>query len=645
MPKRSLKKQQSVTSFEGVMDMTRNTLNLIIILLIVPHVVYATDFTPIVMTLTVPAEIKYNFDGSELIIPFTLSGTPAAIWLVINTKGQAENIVNVRNGYLGWHYVNKIDTTVYVSEKYCKEPGLTEIVWDGTNQDGNPVAIGTYDYYLWAYDDYTPRQLASKFVITGYDWESQFSHIYELGEDGMPLANPLIMGSQVWWASRSEIPYKQHGIHYKWELGCDPNDLLFLQTTRCPLYDVNDVRNSDFSYGGPVFNPLDYGSFYHCCVNISQKTSTMFKWQFVTNGEAIRDENWLGWYELKWEQQGDAIGIWDQKPSAYTDRNYIYIVSPGLFQKNEEWNRLRCVSFDGDVIFDKMMHDWYFPDDFNPWGFINGAFNNLYPREKNSWFLMGYSACLMQMINTTRLLVDHDDETDMVVFENRNGDYFLDTAYEQDVEPGWFCLDDELVTSMRRVSIGIDSNGFNIIGISSFGLVSFGVSTQDGTGIGYMSFSDDTISDNINLKGGGLLCDSGSHYDGLYYCGPQTATTGSWGNFACTWFVASDSVHGIITNKPTAVEIKTQTAFNVSQNTPNPFNHSTSIHFMITQSDHITLEICNVSGQKVETLVNDFMDAGTYSVVWDASGFSNGVYFYTVKTCTFSKTMKMILLK
>ncbi len=606
---------------------------------------FAADFVPTVMTLTTPAKIEYKFDGSELTVPFTVMGTPASVWLVINTKGQAKNIVNVRNGYLGWHYVNKIDTTVYVSEWYHKEIGLNEIVWDGTNQDGNLVAIGTYNYYLWAYDDYTQRQLASKFVITGYDWESQFSHMYELNEDGMPFANPLIIGSQVWWASRSEIHYKQHGTHYKWELGCDPNDLSFLQTTRCPLYDSDNVRNSFFSYGGPVFNPSDYSSFYHCCVNIPQKTSTMLKWTFVTDGDAVLDEDWLGWDELIWEQKGDAIGIWDQKPSAYTDRNYIYVVSPGLFQKNEEWNRLRCVSFDGYVIFDKMMHDWYMPDDPNPDGFINGAFNSLYSRQNNYWFLMGYTACLMQMINTSRLLSDPDDETDMVVFENRNGDYFLDTAYESDVEPRWYCLDGEMVTSMRRVSISIDSNGFNIIGTSSFSLVSFGVSTQDGTGIGYMSFSDDTISDNINLKGGGLLCDSGSKYDGLYYCGPQIATTGSWGDVACTWFEAFDSAHGIITNKPTAVEKDTQTAFSVSQNSPNPFNPTTSISFTIPGADHVTIEIYNVAGQKVDILVNDFMDAGKYSVVWDASGFSAGVYFYMVKSGDFYRTMKMTLLK
>ena len=126
---------------------------------------FAADFTPTIMTLTVPDQIAYDFNGTDLNIPFTVTGTPAAVWLVINTKGQAENIVDVQNGYLGWHYVNKIDTTVYVSSRYERDPGETSIVWDGNDQDGNILAAGTYDYYLWAYDHVTTRIRACDFVM------------------------------------------------------------------------------------------------------------------------------------------------------------------------------------------------------------------------------------------------------------------------------------------------------------------------------------------------------------------------------------------------------------------------------------------------------------------------------------------------
>jgi len=608
---------------------------------------FAADFAPTVMTLSAPAEIEYQFDGADLTVPFTVAGTPAAVWLVINTKGQAGNIVDVRNGYLGWHYVNKIDTTVYVSDRYSREPGETSIVWNGTNQDGNAVEAGTYDYYLWAYDDQTPRYMASGFIRIGFGWESQFTHIMEVGEDGIALAKPMIYGNVVWHqvAGEAVFPF-YHGTHFKWVIGSDPTDVSSYQTTFCAMYTGARDYAGDFSYGANVFNPTDYNTFYHCCSNTQARTNTMLKFGWVTDGDAILDEDWLGWDELSWDDRGNAIAIWSQKPSSFTDREYIYTISPGLHQKEEEWNKLRCVSFEGEEIFDKMFSDWYYPDDPNPHDYINGAFHCLYARTPYHWILVSHTACIHQMINTTRLVEDQDDEADMLMFENGNGDYWMDSAYEPDIEPAWYCLADDKTVCMRRDAVAIDRNGFNVISTSYLGLTSFGVSTQDGTAVDYMSFADDTISDDKNLKGGGLLCDSGSNYDGLYYGPAETTERGGYGVNE-TWYNASDSVHGIITNEPgqIAVEEEAQAAFAVAQNSPNPFNLTTSINFAIPEANHVTVNVYNVAGQKIDTLVNDFMDAGTHSVVWDASGFSNGVYFYTVKSGDFSKTMKMTLLK
>jgi len=242
---------------------------------------FAADFAPIVMTLTSPAEIEYQFDGNTLSIPFTVTGTPAAVWLVINTKGQAANIVDVRNGYLGWHYVNKIDTTVYISSRYSKEPGETTIVWDGNDQDGNALEGGTYDYYLWAYDDKTPRQFVSDFIQLGWDWESQYTKILEIGEDGLPLANPILDSCQTWWmASRhreeddpaTNPAWKYHGNIHRWVIGSDPLDLSFLQTTYCNIYSSVDRGNDNLiSYGGHATDPNDHSIFYQCCVSLEQK--------------------------------------------------------------------------------------------------------------------------------------------------------------------------------------------------------------------------------------------------------------------------------------------------------------------------------------------------------------------------------------
>ncbi len=625
-----------------------------ITMILVPAFAFSADFEPTVLTLTAPAEIEYQFDGNDLSIPLTVAGTPAAMWLVVNTHGKGQDIGEVENGYLGWHYVNKIDTTVYVSQKYNRVPGESTIVWDGTDQDGNAVAAGTYDYYLWAYDDQTPRQWVCDYIAIGWDWDSQPCHIYEVGEDGLPLANPLIVGSM----SRSQAtkndadePWKSHGVHFKWIIGSDPFDLTKMQTTDCALYQSRSVETEPgfLDHGVQVFNPNDYSIFYHCCRDVDALTNTMFKWQFVTDGEAIRDEDWLGWDELTWKDLGAVHGPASQKPACYTDRSYIYVVSPAMHQYEVQWTKLRCVSFDGEVIFDKMMDDWYFPDDPNPSGYINGSFHNMYSRGNNEWILSSHMCCIQQFIDTSRILEDADDETDMVLWQNGNGDYWMDVAWTPDMEPAWFCLFDPKGLSNRRNGVALDSNKFTVLSVSRRAMINFGVATQDGTAIGYMGFADTLPENNELNKGGGILCDSGSQYDGLYHNHERImeGTSVKVSQYSKTMYVAFDSVAGIITNEPSgiAVEEEVQGAFAVDQNSPNPFNPTTSISFTIPEGNHVMVEIYNVSGQKVDTLVNDFLDAGKHSVVWDASGLSNGVYFYTVKSGDFSKTMKMTLLK
>ena len=84
--------------------------------------------------------------------------------------------------------------------------------------------------------------------------------------------------------------------------------------------------------------------------------------------------------------------------------------------------------------------------------------------------------------------------------------------------------------------------------------------------------------------------------------------------------------------------------FTLDQNTPNPFNPTTAINFTIPVADHILVYISNADEDPVTTLIDGYMDAGSHSVIWDASGFSAGVYFCTVKFGDLSKTIEMTLL-
>lgn len=629
--------------------MNKNTL-IILTLLMFASSAFCADFAPTVLKITAPANITSHNPVDGVTVPVTISGRDAAVWLVINTKDQGANIKNVRNGFLGWHYVNKIDTTVYVSQRMNLSQGTSEIKWDGRNLDGNTVAPMSYSYFLWGYDYKTPRVNAAQFIQIGWDWEGQMVQVYEKGTDGLPLANPMLAGAKAWWWCDDNVTYMRHGTQFKWILGSDPMDASLMQTTFCPIY-KNKSYATTMSYGGPLFDPNDYNIFYQCAQKIKEKKDTMFKWTFVSGGDAVLDPTWLGWDNLTWEDNGVGAAEWSQKPSCYTDGNYIYIHSPGLHVLDLEWNRLRCVSFDGNVVMDKPMHEWYMPNDKDPQAYVNGAFHHIFSRNPNELFLLSYSSCLMQMINTSRLVNDPNDETDMVMFSNSNGDYFMDSGYSSSLIPTgyspWFCLANRTTgefNDIRRDSIAIDSNGFSVIGCSFYGMNSFGVMTQDGTAIGYMAFADDKFS-NQAINGGGQLCDNGSAYDGLYFAGPFATTQDRWENTCQTYFTAFDSFGGKIEFLTDSVKENAPSEFKVSQNSPNPFNPSTSVSFTIPREGKVKAEVFNISGQKVATLLNGEVTSGRHSIVWNASGVSAGTYFCMINYGNVNRTVKMTLVK
>ena len=83
----------------------------------------------------------------------------------------------------------------------------------------------------------------------------------------------------------------------------------------------------------------------------------------------------------------------------------------------------------------------------------------------------------------------------------------------------------------------------------------------------------------------------------------------------------------------------------LSQNYPNPFNPTTEIAFDLPNKTDVKLSIFNILGQKVATLVDKNMSAGSYTVEWDASEAATGVYFYKLEADSFTETRKMMLLK
>jgi len=103
-------------------------------------------------------------------------------------------------------------------------------------------------------------------------------------------------------------------------------------------------------------------------------------------------------------------------------------------------------------------------------------------------------------------------------------------------------------------------------------------------------------------------------------------------------------------NGSAVVDAVLPTKFALMQNAPNPFNPTTNIAYDLPAPAHVRLEIFNVLGQRVRTLVDNNQPAGSQSVIWDGndnSGTSvaSGIYFYRISAGDFNATKKMMMLK
>ncbi len=85
--------------------------------------------------------------------------------------------------------------------------------------------------------------------------------------------------------------------------------------------------------------------------------------------------------------------------------------------------------------------------------------------------------------------------------------------------------------------------------------------------------------------------------------------------------------------------------YQLNQNYPNPFNPATVISYSIAENSFISLKVFDVLGNEIAELVSEVKEPGTYSVSFDASKLSSGVYFYKLKANGYSLTKKMLLAK
>ena len=88
----------------------------------------------------------------------------------------------------------------------------------------------------------------------------------------------------------------------------------------------------------------------------------------------------------------------------------------------------------------------------------------------------------------------------------------------------------------------------------------------------------------------------------------------------------------------------------LNSNFPNPFNPTTTISFSLKETGNVKIEIFNIRGQKVKTLINGLLPAKNHQIVWNGKddkgkSVSSGIYFYKMRSANYTASRKMILMK
>jgi subtilisin family serine protease len=125
--------------------------------------------------------------------------------------------------------------------------------------------------------------------------------------------------------------------------------------------------------------------------------------------------------------------------------------------------------------------------------------------------------------------------------------------------------------------------------------------------------------------------------DSSFFTFEKLQGPGQGGDLCTSWELVPSEVDG----EPTFLPKQ----FSLSQNYPNPFNVSTTIQYQLPVTSFVKLAIYDLTGHKVATLVNRKQEAGNRTVLWDATGFPSGVYFYRLTAGDLAEAKRMLLVK
>ncbi|MFA7359519.1 MAG: T9SS type A sorting domain-containing protein [Candidatus Kapaibacterium sp.] len=158
----------------------------------------------------------------------------------------------------------------------------------------------------------------------------------------------------------------------------------------------------------------------------------------------------------------------------------------------------------------------------------------------------------------------------------------------------------------------------------------------------YLSTFSDTLEVNISVDGGNTF--TNIFRKGGYQLASANSTTLPFAPVnAQQWRTFRYSLSDVI--PPDNSQNIIPGSFSLEQNYPNPFNPATTIGYRLPKNSFVSINIYDLTGRHMLTLVNENKPAGTHEISFNASSFSSGVYFYVLKAGDFTQARKLVFLK
>lgn len=221
--------------------------------------------------------------------------------------------------------------------------------------------------------------------------------------------------------------------------------------------------------------------------------------------------------------------------------------------------------------------------------------------------------------------------------------YFISTAAYELEDSTWYAISLENNLTVNNTPPFVDLPDSVIFENDTSVTINLWDYTTDGEN------EDAELSFDINTNGRFLTMDYDSTSGDLTLSAPGYT-------FVAELYVTAADLGGEAAGDTAIVQVNEATAIGdvsaaiplrnaLYKNYPNPFNPRTSIRFDLKKAADVRIEIFNELGQKVNTLVDGYRSAGTYTIRFDARALSSGVYYYKMTTPEFKQIRKMLLIK